>query len=77
MSNNAITRNIPDALAKIAEGRDHINTSEFGRATNRTEQTIRKNHCLKGHCFGIRPVKIGNKLLWPVTQIAALLAGDL
>jgi hypothetical protein len=66
---------IPDALAAIATGRDHINTSEFARASNRVSQTIRKNYCLTGHCFGIRPVKFGNRLLWPVADIATLLNG--
>lgn len=63
----------PPALADIAAGRDHINTAEFARATDRAKQTIRKNYCLKGECFGIRPVKFGNRLLWPVAQVAALL----
>lgn len=67
---------IPDALAAIAVGRDHIQTSEFARATNRADQTIRKNFCLTGHCFGIRPIKFGNRLLWPVASIAALLSGS-
>jgi hypothetical protein len=66
---------IPDALAAIAEGRDHIQTAEFARATSRAQQTIRKNYCLTGHCFGIRPVKFGNRLLWPVDGIANLLNG--
>ena len=66
---------IPSALATIAAGRDHINTREYAHATDRACQTIRKNYCLNGECFGIRPVKFGNRLLWPVAQIAALLAG--
>lgn len=66
---------IPPALATIAAGRDHINTNEFAHATDRASQTIRKNYCLTGECFGIRPVKFGNRLLWPVAQIALLLAG--
>lgn len=66
---------VPSALAEIAAGRDHIQTAEFARATNRASQTIRKNYCLTGECFGIRPVKFGNRLLWPVTDVAALLSG--
>lgn len=66
---------IPPALAQIAAGRDHIQTAEFARATNRVSQTLRKNYCYTGHCFGIRPVKFGNKLLWPVAAIAELLNG--
>lgn len=66
---------IPPALAAIATNRDHIQTSEYGRAINRASQTIRKNYCETGHCFGIRPVKFGNRLLWPVAEIAVLLNG--
>ena len=65
----------PSVLAAIAATRDHIQTAEFARAINRATQTVRKNYCLTGHCFGIRPVKFGNRLLWPVAQVAALLEG--
>lgn len=64
------------ALAAIAAGRDHIITGEFAHAANKASQTIRKNYCLTGECYGIRPIKIGNRLLWPVAQIAALLNGE-
>lgn len=67
---------LPPALAAIAAGRDHILTGEFARAANRASQTIRKNYCQRGECFGIRPLKFGNRLLWPVSQIAALLNGQ-
>lgn len=63
----------PPALAAIAAGRDHVQTAEFARAVNRASQTIRKNYCLTGECFGIRPVKFGNRLLWPVAEITELL----
>jgi hypothetical protein len=66
---------IPEALAAIAAGRDHIQTAEYAHAANRASQTIRKNYCLTGECFGIRPVKFGNRLLWPVADIAKLLHG--
>jgi hypothetical protein len=66
---------IPEALAVIAAGRDHVPTNDFGKATLHADQTIRKNYCLTGECFGIRPVKVGNRLLWPVAEIAKLLTG--
>lgn len=68
------TQNLP-ALAAIAAGRDYIQTAEFAQATSRASQTIRKNYCLTGECFGIRPKKVGNRLLWSVSSIAALLNG--
>lgn len=67
--------NLPE-LTRIAQGRDHINTAEYGRAINRSGQTIRKNLCVYGEAYGIRPVKIRGRLLWPVTAIAAILAAE-
>lgn len=64
---------LPPALTELAAGRDHIQTAEFARAINRATQTVRKKYCEAGHCFGIHPVKFGNRLLWPVDAIAALL----
>jgi hypothetical protein len=66
---------IPPALAEIASGRDHINTFEFARAFDKAPQTVRKNYCLTGECYGIRPVKVGGELLWPVLETAELLKG--
>ena len=63
-------------LIQIANGRDHIPTSDFAHVTSRAKQTIRKNYCLTGACFGIRPLKFGNRLLWPVSEIAELLNGS-
>ena len=64
------------ALAGISNGRDFLTTAEFAKATNRADQTIRKNFCLTGECFGIRPIKIGSRLQWPVAEIARLLSGN-
>ena len=68
----AVQSDLP-ALAEIAANRDHLQTAEFARAFNRASQTIRKNYSLTGECFGIRPVKVGNRLLWPVDATAKLL----
>ena len=67
--------NIPPALSALARGRDHIQTSEMARALNRADQTVRKNYSQTGACFGIVPVKVGNRLLWPVSEIANILSG--
>jgi hypothetical protein len=61
--------------ASIAGGRLKATTAEYASAARKSPQTIRKNYCLTGECFGIRPVKVGNALLWPVAEIAALLNG--
>ena len=62
-------------LAEISAGRDFILTSEFAHVTTRAEQTIRKTYCLTGECYGIRPVKFGNRLLWSVADIESLFNG--
>ena len=67
---------IPEALAAMAAGRDFITTREFARALNKATQTVRKNYCLTGECYGIRPVKVGNGLNWPVAPTARLLTGS-
>jgi hypothetical protein len=66
---------MPPELARIAQGRDHLDTAEYGRAIKRTGQTIRKNLCIAGHAYGIRPLKVGGRLLWPVAEVAKLLHG--
>jgi hypothetical protein len=63
-------------LDRIAAGRDHLLTAEFGRAIGRSGQTVRKNLCNDGHAYGIRPRKLGGRLLWPVAEIAKLLAAS-
>ncbi len=68
---------VPVGLSKVAGDRDLITTSEFAQVINVATQTIRKNYCLTGQAYGIRPIKIGSRLLWNVNQIAQLIQGDL
>ena len=70
-----MTSHTLDALAQVAAGRDHVTTAEYARATNRACQTIRKNYCLTGECFGLRPVKVAGRLMWPVAPIRHLPTG--
>jgi hypothetical protein len=60
-------------LDQIASTRDFINTEEFANIFNCANQTVRKNHSEKGACFGIMPLKVGRRLLWPVAQIYKVL----
>jgi hypothetical protein len=62
-------------LAEIAAGTDHLVTEELARVLRRASQTIRKAYSQTGHYFGIRPVKFGNRLLWPVKDVAEVLMG--
>lgn len=64
---------IPLGLAALAGTRDFITTNEFAQIFNIQPQTVRKNFCLLGAVYGIKPIKLGNRLLWSVSQIAKIL----
>ena len=74
---NQEVKNLPPGLSAIAGNRDLINTSEFAQVFNVASQTVRKNYSLTGFAYGIKPTKIGNRLLWSVAQIAEKLRGAL
>ncbi|MBT8542407.1 hypothetical protein G6714_04410 [Polynucleobacter paneuropaeus] len=61
----------------MAGNRDLITTPEIAQVFNVASQTVRKNYSLTGEAYGIRPTKIGNRLLWSVAQIAEKLRGAL
>lgn len=69
--------NLPSGLSAIAGNRDLITTPEMAQVFNVASQTVRKNYSLTGEAYGIRPIKIGNRLLWSVAQIADKLRGAL
>jgi len=71
------TNQIPPGLLVVADGRDLITTPEFARVFNVKPQTVRKNFSLTGEAYGIRPTKIGSRLLWSVTKVAVKLQGAL
>lgn len=72
---NHEVKNLPPGLSAIAGNRDLITTPEVAQVFNVATQTVRKNYCLTGEAYGIRPTKIGNRLLWSVAQIAEKLRG--
>ena len=72
---NNYTNQIPQGLLAVAGGRDLITTPEFAQVFNVRPQTVRKNYCLTGEAYGIRPTKIGNRLLWSVAKVAQRLQG--
>ena len=69
--------NITEGLFTVAGNRDRITTSEFAQSINKAIQTVRKNYCLTGEAYGIKPIKVGNSLLWGVKDIARLLRGEI
>lgn len=68
---------LPPGLSAIAGNRDLITTPEIAQVFNVASQTIRKNYSITGFAYGIKPTKIGNRLLWSVAQIAEKLRGAL
>ena len=62
-----------ESILRCTAGRPHATTGEFSHLTGKAPQTIRKNYSQTGACFGIRPIKVGNSLLWPVEGISRLL----
>ena len=75
LKNHAV--NLPPGLSAIAGNRDLITTPEMAQVFNVASQTVRKNYSLTGEAYGIRPTKIGNRLLWSVAKIADKLRGAL
>lgn len=65
-----------ETVQRCTAGRPHAFTEEFAYLIGKAPQTIRKNYSQTGSCFGIKPLKLGNRLLWPVDAIARLLGGD-
>jgi hypothetical protein len=70
------SQEIPHGLARLANGRDNILTHELGLATNTATQTIRKHLCQTGSFHGIKPIKIGGRLQFPVDEVARLVRGE-
>ena len=67
---------LPPVLAEIANISDHLVTDELAHVLRRASQTLRKAYSTTGHYLGIRPKKIGNRLLWPIEDVAKVLQGD-
>lgn len=62
-------------VAAIAGARDYVTTEEFANTLSKRPQTARKLHHEQGHAWGVRPIKVGRNLLWPVAELNKLLGG--
>jgi len=71
-----IINDLPPKLSSIAGDRDWITTGEFASTFSISSQTVRKNFSINGDCYGIKPTKIGGKLLWSVSKIAEKLGDE-
>jgi hypothetical protein len=61
---------IPPKLALIAGNRDDITLNEFAEYKTVKPQTVRRNLCTHGECYGVVPIKSGKKWLFSVQKIA-------
>jgi hypothetical protein len=64
---------MPSVLAELAAVTDFLVTDELARFLRCASQTIRKAYSATGHYLGIRPLKLGNRLLWPIKEVTRLL----
>lgn len=66
MESNRITKNdLPEV----------VTTYEAAKLINRSPKTLRKWACLDECPQGIRPIKIGGRLAWKVSDLMMLLQG--
>jgi len=52
-----------------------LSTADAARALTKSSQTLRKLYCQQGSAFGIKPVKIGGRLAWRVSDLLRVLRG--
>lgn len=67
---------IPEGLAKVANGRDIILAKEVSFVTNTQIKTIYKHLCNTGSFHGAKPIKIGGRVQFTVIDIARLMRGE-
>jgi hypothetical protein len=68
------TTHVPSALASVLFDRVYISTHEFAKLVNCKPHSIWNCYSEKGDYHGIKPVKLGGRLLWPTDRIAVVLA---
>lgn len=71
-----LASDILEYLRQMTGGRPLANTAELGQISDTAPQTIRRNHSERGEFLGLRPIKVGNRLFWPLADIARVLSGE-
>ena len=62
-----------ETLAVVATNRPFITTEEFASLLALRSQTLRKQFCVNGHYFGVKPIKMPNgRLMWPANALEQL-----
>ena len=55
----------------------NLSTDELAAKFHVRPQTIRSGLCRNGHYLGLRPIKLGNRLLlWPAAEAERLISGE-
>ena len=72
-----ITDGDPAMQTQITPSARTLSTEQAAAALHIRPQTLRAALCRDGHYFGIRPVKLPNRMLaWPVEAIERVTAGE-
>ena len=71
-AHKSLSERLP-ALAELAQGRDHITTSELAGLVCLKAASVRKVYQTTGTFCGVRPVILGRALLWPAVDVARIL----
>ena len=74
-THTSLSERLP-ALAELAQGRDHITTSELARLVCLNAGSVRKVYQTTGTFSGVRPVTLGRALLWPAVDVARILGSS-
>jgi hypothetical protein len=59
----------PANLGGVPSDRVYLSTLEFAKLVNCRSNSIRNKYSSAGEYNGIRPIKFGGRLLWPVAEI--------
>jgi hypothetical protein len=74
MKSNRTNRIIPDDFVPLAlEQRTHVSTAVMCCHMNRQAQTARQWAIAKTYPPGMKPLRVMNRLAWPVAGIKAIL----
>ncbi len=72
---HAINIATPPALAELSGGSDLLTVEGLATWSRCQSQTIRKNLSQRGHFHGLRPIRIGRRVMFRVADVAKLVEG--
>jgi len=54
-----------------------LNTEQAAAVLGRRPQTLRRLLCQQGHACGVRPARVGGRLLWRVADLRKAIGADI